>query len=593
MSDEKKSVASSQSSSAAAALNVIRFNAFDEVLFAMLYTFHKEPRLGQLFYIFEACIIAFQNMAVSFRRLDWPLQKDVLELLNDVFRYVGFSIVWKNETLLIMLTIILGVITLALLVGVVICTMLNKKGSTAVPIFAKIINIGVVMLSGIFYTPCVNVFIGSLQCYTVTSDPASAATIGCGTAMRLLFLIIGLIFLVVLVPFTFLIRLFIFSHNHKKGGIFSLQTGVYFTVLQIVSTILQIIGLLLRTQKLLIAILGTFIYGITILYTLLLQPYFHPLGNTVWSSLNTIVFTCYFIGIPVAVLDTSKVWVTVIVWILFIPAVIGLPILAGWMTYKRGRSLWAVREDEDITGLVNNADTILLQKQSPRNQYSYQQTSQQQPLYQQQNNPITQQGPNIQLQPMQAQYSASTGSTQSAQLHSNEIGQMNNNLQTQSPTAMLNPQGQLIRTDGTESAPVIDKSSSPRNGISVGKPLSLLLHNQNDITTVPDYQSASAPDVKPKAVSFLTSVPNNINQSQVSDRQQTAKLQSGFAQSQKSNVINNTKQTNKKLKQPIVLKKAPKLRKYKSVFAVENAIKFLCKKEMRKKSDAIIIAEQI
>ncbi|KAA6382622.1 MAG: hypothetical protein EZS28_021851, partial [Streblomastix strix] len=413
-----------------------------------------------------------------------------------------------------------------------------------------------------------------------------------GTAMRLLFLIIGLIFLVVLVPFTFLIRLFIFSHNHKKGGIFSLQTGVYFTELQVVSTILQIIGLLLRTQKLLIAILGTFIYGITVLYTLLLQPYFHPLGNTVWSSLITIVFTCYFIGIPVAVLDTTKVWVTVIVWILFIPAVIGLPILTGWMTYKRGRSLWAVREDEDITGLVNNADTILLQKQSPRNQYSYQQPQQQQ-LQQQQSNSITQQGPNIQLQPMQAQFSASTGTTQSSQLHSNEIGQMYNNLQTQPPTGILNPQAQIVRTDGTESAPVIDKSFSPRNGISVGKPLSLLLHNQNDITTVPDYQSVSAPDVKPKTISFLTSVPNNVSQSQVNDRQQTAKLQSGFAQSQKSNVNNNTKQTNKKQKEPKVLKKAPKLRKYKSVFAVENAIKFLCKKEMRKKSDAIVLAEQI
>ncbi|KAA6316043.1 MAG: hypothetical protein EZS28_055319, partial [Streblomastix strix] len=82
----------------------------------------------------------------------------------------------------------------------------------------------------------------------------------------------------------------------------------FFTLLLIGSTLMQIIGLLLRTQKLLIAILGTIIYGITVLYTLLLQPYFHPLGNTIWSSLITIVFTCYFIGIPVAILDTSKIW---------------------------------------------------------------------------------------------------------------------------------------------------------------------------------------------------------------------------------------------------------------------------------------------
>ncbi|KAA6383564.1 MAG: hypothetical protein EZS28_020907 [Streblomastix strix] len=297
MSEDKKSIASSQSSSSAAALNVIRFNAFDE-----------EPRLGQLFYIFEACVIAFQNMAVSFRRLNWPLPSNILELINDVFRYVGFSIVWSNEMLLVLVTIVLGVITVILMVGVVICTILNEKGSSAVPILAKIINIAVVMLSGIFYTPCVSVFIGSTQCYTVTSDPLSIPTIGCGTTMRHLMLVIGLIFLIVLVPFTLLIRLFIFSHNHKKEGIFTLQTGAFFTLLLIGSTLMQIIGLILRTQKLLIAILGTIIYGITVLYTLLLQPYFHPLGNTIWSSLITIVFICYFIGIPVAILDTSQIW---------------------------------------------------------------------------------------------------------------------------------------------------------------------------------------------------------------------------------------------------------------------------------------------
>jgi hypothetical protein len=39
------------------------------------------------------------------------------------------------------------------------------------------------------------------------------------------------------------------------------------------------------------------------------------------------------------------------------------------------------------------------------------------------------------------------------------------------------------------------------------------------------------------------------------------------------------------------LKKAEPLPKYKSAFAVENAIKFLCKKEMRKRINSILIAE--
>ncbi|KAA6401035.1 MAG: hypothetical protein EZS28_003444 [Streblomastix strix] len=184
-------------------------------------------------------------MAVSFRWLNWPLRGPAYKTVNDAFQYVGFSITQLDNTMLFSLTIIMGVLIIALMVGVTICTMLNKRGLTDPPIFSKIVNIGVVLTSGIFYIPCVNVFIGSLMCYTVTKDPLSAATITCGNVMRHLILGVGLFFLIVVISFTIIIRLFIFSHDHKKGGIFTLQTGLFFTILQIGSTVVQIIGLAL------------------------------------------------------------------------------------------------------------------------------------------------------------------------------------------------------------------------------------------------------------------------------------------------------------------------------------------------------------
>jgi hypothetical protein len=99
---------------------------------------------------------------VSFRRIAWPLPDKAFAMIVDVFRYVTFTIAYRNDMMMTMLTIVLGVITLALLTGVIICTLLNQHGSTAIPIFAKIVNIGVVLLSGIFYIPAISVFIGSL-----------------------------------------------------------------------------------------------------------------------------------------------------------------------------------------------------------------------------------------------------------------------------------------------------------------------------------------------------------------------------------------------------------------------------------------------
>ncbi|KAA6358870.1 MAG: hypothetical protein EZS28_045603, partial [Streblomastix strix] len=47
---QSHSVASSQSSHSAT-INAVKFNPFDETLFTVLYTFHKEGRFPQIFWI--------------------------------------------------------------------------------------------------------------------------------------------------------------------------------------------------------------------------------------------------------------------------------------------------------------------------------------------------------------------------------------------------------------------------------------------------------------------------------------------------------------------------------------------------------------
>jgi cytochrome bd-type quinol oxidase subunit 1 len=105
-----------------------------------------------------------------------------------------------------------------------------------------------------------------------------------------------------------------------------------------------------------VVVAGIIIYGLIIIYPLCLQPFFNPIGNTIWAVLTTIIFVCYLIGLPIVLLDTSKASTIATVWILFVIFIIVLPIIIGFATYKRGRKLWAIREDEDFSALVHSGN---------------------------------------------------------------------------------------------------------------------------------------------------------------------------------------------------------------------------------------------
>ncbi|KAA6392852.1 MAG: hypothetical protein EZS28_011617 [Streblomastix strix] len=402
----------------------------------MLYTFHKESRLGQLFYIFESCIISFQSMAASFCWLNWPLHGPVYKTVSENIQYVGFLIIWLDNTMLFALTII--------------------------------------------------------------------------------------------------IRLFIFSHDHKKGGIFTLQTGLFFTILQIGSTVVQIIGLDLRIQKMIIALVGTIIYAAIVLYPLILQLYFNPQGNTIWSLVMTTTFVFYFIGIICTILDTDKVWVLATVWILFIILFILLPILVGYLTYKRGISLWAMREDEEVLQTSDEFDALLLQQDILMDF----------DLVNQQMQQNKKQNQNLQIFYPEQKFLRST-----AIFRTPSTSTKHNTDQEQNEQQLQNNYTDRVRSLSPEREVIPLQSEQQQLPTILPKVFVKL-----ECTTGEDGEN---PDGYNK-----TNESTNLNQQQ---KQQYAKR----------------------------LKPASKPKKNKSVFAIENSIKFLCIKLLRKNLQALLLAEYL
>ncbi|KAA6386824.1 MAG: hypothetical protein EZS28_017647 [Streblomastix strix] len=477
-------------------------------------------------------------MAASFCWLNWPLHGPAYKTVSENFQYVGFSIIWFDNTMLFAITIIMGVLIIALMVGVTICTLLNKRVLSAPPIFSKIVNIGVVLMSGIFYIPCVNVFIGSLMCYTVAKDPLSAATITCGNVMRHLILRVGLFFLVVAISFTIIIRLFIFSHDHKKGGIFTLQTGLFFTILQIGSTVVQIIGLDLRIQKMIIALVGTIIYAAIVLYPLILQLYFNPQGNTIWSLVMTTTFVFYFIGIICTILDTDKVWVLATVWILFIILFILLPILVGYLTYKRGISLWAMREDQEVPQTSDKFDALLLQQDILMDFALV----------------------NQQLQQNKKQ---------------------NQNLQIFFPEQKFLRSTAIFRTPSTSTKHNTDQEQNEQHLQNNDTDRVRSLSPEREVIPLQSEQQ-QLPAILPKVIVKLECTTGEYGETII-------KNPDGY------NKTNESTNLNQQQKQQYAkrLKSASKPKKNKSIFAIENSIKFLCIKLLRKNPQALLLAENL
>ncbi|KAA6385157.1 MAG: hypothetical protein EZS28_019316 [Streblomastix strix] len=320
----------------------IQFNAFDEILFSVLYVFYKLPRFGHLFQSVEVLITIIQCAGVAYRVFDWPLRGIVDKTILDFFGET-----WRSDDFLLTMTLVLGILQIAVVFGIFVLAVLSKRGFSVIPLFLKVLQLAVILLTGMFYLPSVNVFLGGFLCFTQIQDnPNTLPKISCN-GRETVVLVLGLIFILIDISFTFIIRLFDFAHNHKKGGIYTLQTGFYNIFIMILTSLIQIVGLTARGYPLAVSIVGIVIFSFLAVYPCIFQPFFSVWGNVIWGIAMQICFVVFSMGIFTFFLDQSKTYVIIIEWIVFALLVITLPLINALITYKRGISLWGVREDEE------------------------------------------------------------------------------------------------------------------------------------------------------------------------------------------------------------------------------------------------------
>jgi hypothetical protein len=79
-----------------------------------------------------------------------------------------------------------------------------------------------------FYQPGINAFIGNYQCYgIVEGNPHTTVTIDCKKSYRMLLTIICTVMMATYLVVGGMIRLFIFSHDLKKGNLWTTQAGMF------------------------------------------------------------------------------------------------------------------------------------------------------------------------------------------------------------------------------------------------------------------------------------------------------------------------------------------------------------------------------
>ncbi|KAA6381854.1 MAG: hypothetical protein EZS28_022620 [Streblomastix strix] len=276
----------------------------------------NEQRLGPNFQLLEVIITVLQCIAITFQRNDWPMSGQFYQIFEDVFRWLTFSISWNSISFMIVMLILYGAFAVGVIVVIIICVLINKKGTMQISIIGSVLNIIVSLLTEIFYLPAVNVFFCSFNCIVKAGQSYFIVTKKCYNSFDKILLVFGMFLFVIYFVFTFLMRLFIFELEAKKG---------------ILTTLLPIVGIILRSQQAAIAGIGIAISFLLTIHPIGLQPYFSPLGNTIWAS----------------------------------AMMIGIPLIIGLLTYKRARSLWAVREDEEIP-LLQSKKNQFTSSRTPR-----------------------------------------------------------------------------------------------------------------------------------------------------------------------------------------------------------------------------------
>ncbi|KAH7819913.1 uncharacterized protein MONOS_15734 [Monocercomonoides exilis] len=357
--DDQRSVSRSVSSdsSTANSMAVVKFDGIDHALFSLLYTLHREPRFPQIYWIICILFTIIQCVGLSVYFNKWPLAESFRRGVIEFFGYLNFSISWTNSVFSLVMTIICSVFVLCSVISVVLSSILNKRENSKFAWVSSVANYLTTLVSFLFYLPCLNTFAGNFLCVGTGKD---FAEMDCERAERMAMTIISAFLALILIVYGFVVRLFLFQQNTKKGDIFACQTGIYNTLVLVLTSVMTIISVFLSGTPIVIPIVGAVCSFILFIVSFFVQPFFHPSGNALWSASWALTFWMFVMGIVAEVIDTEVTWHNVVFWIVCALGALGVPALFGLLCMKRAKSMWAMRPGESIPIVRGNKEQMMV-----------------------------------------------------------------------------------------------------------------------------------------------------------------------------------------------------------------------------------------
>jgi hypothetical protein len=285
--DQKSISASTASSTTSTSTNiaVIRFNAFDEILFALFWIIYKEKKLPIQYWFLCLLWTVISSLGVTFYFHNWPMWGWLGKIIYDFFlfvillffkrfinfvRWTTFTISWGSNTFLKVLFIIVAVVVLFYIIGVVIVTILSKKEKRVYNAIGKSVSTACILATTLFCYAFNNVFFGHFLCLIPEEkNPEdisySVLTIDCNDSTILIMIILTSVVALIYITPTIFLRLFIFNFDLKEKDYSTTQSGFFSAFSYVLITILQLTAIFLRQFPYVSSIIGLG-FGILICY---------------------------------------------------------------------------------------------------------------------------------------------------------------------------------------------------------------------------------------------------------------------------------------------------------------------------------------
>ncbi|KAK2949850.1 hypothetical protein BLNAU_15245 [Blattamonas nauphoetae] len=590
--DHQRSVARSVSSlsTAANALTVVRFNPVDELLFATVYTLHKEKPMSNFFYFVWLALTFFNLSGIAVVWGKYPFHKNIASVAHGIFQYTDFTISWMHNLFLLPMIAIFGVLTLISLIVIIISTIFVKTEKPVPTKLASLIRVISMLMAYPFYMPSLNAFLGGLNC--IRKD--GLVGMDCDDSLMMVNLIVGLVCAVLLALFTLLVRFFVFPFNSRKDGLFASQTGIFNTFVWLVTTAMPILTIFLKSTPQFVCLAGLVLSLGLFIYAFFLLPFYSDISNAVCAAVFADVAVFHLIGMIWSFVGNDKLWLNTILWVVWGLAFVGVPVGVFFGTRAYARAQWATRPGEPIPYIhkkeVADAPAILSAQPTltpkiqpsipPFGSLSQGPVSSRAPL-----TPAVQQ-PSINLP--QAALSSRRESNETSLLfptmEHNKLSptevEMEEFTNINSTTPRIDPPHLVTATVSSPSAsaePTPSASYQPSVG-GLGMMGTPKIQTGTSGLTHP--QSAQT-----RSTSGQPSLAPTYNAQQ---RRPSLQLQTGPSKSPRSNAPGQSVQS--KLLSEQVNRKVPK---YTNPRQVQEAIKFLVEKECRKNRDYVSLADEI